>query len=165
MNNKLSALFGLVAALGLSTGIIASTVTAAKADPNTMQQQGGQQQRMQGRGDRMAQELNLTQEQQTRIRQIRESAKQQMQSVLTAEQRTQVETARQQRQRPNLNLTEQQRQQMRQIRESTKQQIDAVLTPEQRVRAEQLRQQHQQQRQQHRQQRQQGQAPSGTTTP
>ncbi len=145
MKSKLSVVLGVVAALGLSTGIIASAIAPAYAEPGTMQQRGQRGQRGQW-GERMAQELNLTPEQQAQIRQIREASKQQMQSVLTAEQRTQLETARQQGQRPRLNLSEQQRQQMQQIRESTKQKIEAVLTPEQRARAEQLRQQRQQNR-------------------
>lgn len=144
MTNKLSALAGIAVALGLSAGMLPTLTVPAVAEPGMMQQWGKP-------GDRMAQELNLTPQQQEQIRQIRESARQQMQSVLTAEQRAQLEATRQQGRRPQRpNLTEQQRQQMQQIRESTKQKIDAVLTPEQRARAEQLRQEHQERRQQRR---------------
>ncbi len=148
--NKFTTMIGFALLLGLSTGVVATMATPAQAQATRPMQRAN-------RGDRLAQELSLTPEQRERIRQIRESAKQQMQAILTPEQRAQLETARQQGQRPQrLNLTEQQRQQMQQIRESTRQQVEAVLTPEQRARAEQLRQQ----RQQRRQQRFQGQ-PSG----
>lgn len=93
------------------------------------------------------QQLNLTEDQRTRIQQIKEAARQQMESILTPEQRTQLQQARQQRQRPNLNLTESQQASMRALRQNTKSQMEAVLTAEQRQKLQELRQQRTQRRQ------------------
>lgn len=98
-------------------------------------------------------ELNLTPEQRQRIAQIRANARQQMQQVLTPEQRRLWQQA--QNQPPGerrkfmkaLNLTEAQKEQMRLIRANTRRQIEAVLTPEQRQQLEARRQQWRQQRQ------------------
>jgi protein CpxP len=99
-----------------------------------------------GRGNKFAQ-LGLSAEQQTKIQQIKQSSRQQMDSVLTAEQKQLLQTAKQQRQRPNLNLTEDQKARMKAIKESSKTQIDAVLTAEQKQKLQELKQQWQQNRQ------------------
>ncbi len=97
--------------------------------------------------------LNLSAEQRTRIAQIKREKRAQLESILTAEQRAQLEAQRSQRrssgqtQPPsrrgpmsNLNLSEEQRSQLRQLAQSTRSQIEAVLTPEQRQQIQQYRQ-------------------------
>jgi len=101
--------------------------------------------KMGGRGAKW-QELNLTEQQKAQMREIRQSTRQKMDAVFTAEQRQQLQTARQQRQRPNLNLTEDQKTQMKAIRQEAKQQMDAVLTAEQRQKLQEMRQQKRQSR-------------------
>lgn len=96
-----------------------------------------------GRGPGLS-ELNLTAEQQAQIDRIHESAKTQMAAILTADQRTQLETARANQENPHqafesLNLTDDQKAQLRSIHESTREQVDAVLTAEQRQQLEQHR--------------------------
>ncbi|MBD2185032.1 Spy/CpxP family protein refolding chaperone [Planktothrix sp. FACHB-1355] len=90
----------------------------------------------------------LTDAQKDQLRQIHESTRQQMDAILTAEQREQMRTAREQRQRPSINLTEDQKTRMRTIREDAKKRMEAVLTPEQRQQLEQMRQQRPQRPQQ-----------------
>ncbi len=90
----------------------------------------------------------LTDAQRTQLDQIRQSTRQQMDAILTAEQKEQMRVAREQRQRPNITLTEDQKARMRQVREDAKRRMEAVLTPEQRQQMEQMRQQRMQRRQQ-----------------
>lgn len=102
-----------------------------------------------GRGGRgFAAISGLTDAQKDQLRQIHESTRQQMDAILTSEQREQMRAAREQRQRPNINLTEDQKTRMRTIREDAKKRMEAVLTPEQRQQLEQMRQQRPQRPQQ-----------------
>ncbi len=91
--------------------------------------------------------LGLSEEQKTKIKEIRRNSRTQMDAVLTPEQKQQLEAAKQARQgQPrqqrgqgeggkkgwaSLNLTEEQKTKMREIRESEKNQIQAILTPQQ----------------------------------
>jgi periplasmic protein CpxP/Spy len=89
--------------------------------------------------------LNLTPEQQAKMRQIRQAAQAQMDSILTAEQRAMLQTARQNRQNrrqvfESLNLTDEQKARIQQVRRASREQIDAILTPEQRQQMQQRRQ-------------------------
>jgi Spy/CpxP family protein refolding chaperone len=92
-------------------------------------------------------QLGLSAEQQTRIQQIKQSTRQQMDAIFTAEQKQQKQAARQQRQRPNLNLTEDQKARLQALRQSSKTQIEAVLTDAQKQKLQELKQQWQQNRQ------------------
>ncbi len=77
--------------------------------------------------ERMAQELNLTDQQKTQIQNIFQTQRQQAQAI-----------------RQDASLTPEQRQdKLKQLRESTHQQITGVLTPEQQQKFQQLRAQHQ----------------------
>lgn len=85
--------------------------------------------------------LNLTQEQQEQMRQIREAVREQMDNILTAEQRSRLEAAKANRENPrqvweSLNLTDEQQAQMEEVRRASKDQMDAILTAEQRQRLE-----------------------------
>lgn len=93
--------------------------------------------------------LNLTPEQKEQMQRIKESSRQQMDGILTSEQKARLEAARANRENPrrvfeSLNLTEDQKAQIEQIRQASKQQMEAILTPEQRQQMEQHRQQHSQ---------------------
>jgi len=87
-------------------------------------------------------QLNLTNAQKAKIKEIRESSRQQMKAIFTPEQQEQLRTAKKEHKRPNLNLTEEQQTQLRAIRKSTRSQIQAVLTPEQQQKLHQLRHKH-----------------------
>ena len=108
-------------------------------------------------GDRMekvANELGLTDTQRQQMKQLHETMREQMKSVLTAEQRAQMEANKQQGQRQRPNLTDAQKEQMRAIREQHKQQVQAILTPEQFQKLQEMRQSRRPDRQSNRQDRQ-----------
>ncbi|HEY9639855.1 MAG TPA: Spy/CpxP family protein refolding chaperone, partial [Coleofasciculaceae cyanobacterium] len=84
----------------------------------------------------LAQRLNLTEDQQAQLKQIRENTRNQVENVLTAEQQQQLQAAiAQGQERPEafraLNLTEAQRIQRHDILKAARQQAKAVLTAEQ----------------------------------
>jgi len=95
-----------------------------------------------------ADQLGLTDTQKAQLKQIRESTRQQVDALLTTEQKEQLRVAKQQRQRPKLTLTEEQKTKMKAIRQAAKAQMDAVYTPEQKQKLQELHQQWQQRRQQ-----------------
>jgi len=89
--------------------------------------------------------LNLTQEQQEQMQQIKQAKQEQIDNILTAEQRSLVEAARENGEHPrrvfqSLNLTDEQQAQMEEVRQTAKEQMDAILTAEQRQQLEQHRQ-------------------------
>jgi Spy/CpxP family protein refolding chaperone len=89
--------------------------------------------------------LNLTQEQQEQMQQIRQAEREQMDNILTTEQKARLEAARENRQNPrqvleSLNLTDEQQARIEEVRQASKEQIDAILTAEQRQQLEQRRQ-------------------------
>lgn len=100
--------------------------------------------------------LNLTDEQRTQMRQIREETRSQMDSVLTAEQREKLKAAVGQGQgqgRRNmrdvmsqLNLTQEQKDRIKQIQESSRQRMQSIFTPEQMQQMQQMRQNRQNRR-------------------
>ena len=86
--------------------------------------------------------LNLTSEQQAKMQQIRQAEQQQMDNILTAEQKARLETARQNREDPHrvfesLNLTDDQKAKIQELRRTSKEQMDAILTAEQRQQMQQ----------------------------
>jgi periplasmic protein CpxP/Spy len=96
-------------------------------------------------GGKVWKELNLTDAQKQQLKTIRENSRQQIQSVLTEEQRAKLASADRSGDRKevmkSLNLTDTQKQQMRDIRKKSQEQMSAILTPEQRSKFEQLRSQ------------------------
>ncbi len=101
--------------------------------------------------ERWGAKLNLTEEQKAQLRQIKASTRAQIEAVLTEEQKTQLQTARQQGQKPgknfsSLNLTDEQKSKIRAIRQEARRQMNAVLTTEQRQQLQQQREQKRQQR-------------------
>ena len=129
----------LVGAIALT---VATTPLAVKAEP-ALRSPLAQAQAQEPHG---FQRLGLTQEQKTKMAQIRQNTRSQIEAILTPQQREQFQAAMQDS-RPNkrqafaaLNLTPEQKAQMRQIRQSAKSQFEAVLTPEQRQQLQQSRQ-------------------------
>lgn len=118
-----------------------SPLVAQNSPPPTGQREGWRGPGQAGFANR----LGLTDAQRSQIEQIRSASRQQMDAVLTSEQKEQLRLARQQRQKPNLNLSEQQKARIAAIRQDTKNKMDAVLTAQQK---QQLQQLHQQRRQQ-----------------
>jgi periplasmic protein CpxP/Spy len=101
--------------------------------------------------------LNLTSDQQAQMEQIHQNARSQIDNILTAEQKAQLESARENRGTPrrgenrgmpgrrfdSLNLTDEQRSQIESVRNTAREQMDAILTDEQRQQMEEHRQQRQ----------------------
>lgn len=92
-----------------------------------------------------AERIGLTDAQQTQLKQIHEASHQQMDAILSSEQKEQLRLARQQQQKPNLNLSEDQKAKINAIRQDAKSKKDAVLTAQQKQQLQQLRQQRRQQ--------------------
>jgi Spy/CpxP family protein refolding chaperone len=100
-------------------------------------------------------QLNLTDAQKSQLRQIEIDIQNQMQSVLTAEQREKLKTLRQQNSQGNrqarrdvmsqLNLSEAQQAKIQELRKAQQARMDAVFTPEQKQQLQQMHQQWQQQ--------------------
>lgn len=107
--------------------------------------------------------LNLTDEQKAQMQAIQTNTRNQIEAILTPDQKAKLQAAKEARQaqrqagqgqgqrqarqgqRPqkgwaNLDLTEQQKTQMRQIQETSRQQMLAVLNPQQRQQLEEMRQ-------------------------
>ncbi|MBW4522771.1 MAG: Spy/CpxP family protein refolding chaperone [Scytolyngbya sp. HA4215-MV1] len=141
MNNKFALL--VPGAIALALSLAPMLPISAQQNPNAPMQQRGQ-----GRGshDKIMEQLNLTDAQKAQLKKIHEETRAKMDAVLTADQKAEMQRARQERRKPNLNLTEAQKAQMKTIREEAKRRMDAVLTAEQKQKLDELRQQHKQQR-------------------
>lgn len=88
--------------------------------------------------------LNLTPEQQAKMKQIWEAERQQMDNILTAEQKARLQAAREKREDPrqvfeSLNLTTEQKAKIQEVHRASRQQMDAILTPQQRQLLQQRR--------------------------
>ena len=91
----------------------------------------------------MMQQLNLSDAQKTQIKQYRQSERQQIDAILSSDQKAAMQQARQNHTRPNLNLSADQKAQMKAVRQQTEASIKAVLTPEQLQQLQQSRANHQ----------------------
>jgi periplasmic protein CpxP/Spy len=148
MNTRLSSVIVAALALSLSAGFVAQTHAAPVSA-------GGQQYKLaQGRGQGQNR-LNLTDAQKAQMRQIHEKYKPQMQSILTDEQKTQLQNAgadRNAQRKVWASLSQDQKNQMKTLRQQEEAEENAVLTPEQQQQKQQWQQQmrarHQQQQQQ-----------------
>jgi periplasmic protein CpxP/Spy len=90
-------------------------------------------------------ELDLTSEQQSQITQISQNSRQEIDRILTSEQKSQLQNAIASGQKPreamkSLNLTSEQKENMKTIMKSQREQISSVLTPEQKEKLQQNRQ-------------------------
>ncbi|MEL6229158.1 MAG: Spy/CpxP family protein refolding chaperone [Cyanobacteria bacterium J06627_3] len=128
---------------------IRETSRAAAEDVFTAEQQAQLQamaaergERQKNRREELAEELNLTSQQQAELDAIKESAQTQIDAVLTSDQRAALEgkTGRERVQAMrNLDLSEDQRTQLQSIREESRAAADEVLTAEQLAQLEEMR--------------------------
>lgn len=92
----------------------------------------------------LPQELNLTNEQKTKLKGIQENYRSKMENILTDQQKNDLKAAQGQgkgRQgMQSLNLTDAQKQQFKDLRQSQRQEIDNVLTAEQKQQLQKMRQ-------------------------
>jgi protein CpxP len=150
--------------LSIVAGAIALTVTATpflvKAQSSSPSNQPGVESPKKHRGERgLRKDLNLTQDQKNRMKQIRTDTRAKIEAVLTDEQKKKLQDAkanrgqRQHGQRPqgqrreggpfaSLNLSEDQKAQIKQIMESSKQEMQSVLTPEQQQKVQDFKNAH-----------------------
>jgi Spy/CpxP family protein refolding chaperone len=107
-------------------------------------------------------QLNLTEQQQQQMRQLREETRTQMQSILTPEQQQKLQAAMQNGQGRNnqawrevmASLTDEQKAKKRELMQQQKSRFEGILTAQQKQQMEQMRQECQQKRQQRQQQQQ-----------
>ena len=95
--------------------------------------------------------LNLTDAQKAQMQQIKESARAQMEEILTPEQLQKLQEAKASGQKKrevfrSLNLTDAQKAEMKKIKESKKAQFEAILTDEQKAQLEEMKQNRQNRR-------------------
>ncbi|MEM7714549.1 MAG: P pilus assembly/Cpx signaling pathway, periplasmic inhibitor/zinc-resistance associated protein [Cyanobacteria bacterium P01_A01_bin.68] len=110
-----------------------------------------QSQKREGKREGKFKRLNLTEDQKAQMQQIRESARAQMQEVLTPEQLEKLEAAKASGQKKrevfrSLNLTDTQKAEMKEIKESKKAQFEAILTDEQKAQLQEMKQNRQNRR-------------------
>lgn len=144
--------------LSVLAGIVALSITAipfvAKANTLTSQSQiVAQTTDAKPNRGKFAQELGLTDTQKAQLTKIRQDTRAAIENVLTPEQRTQWQAAKQNRQARRggfkaLNLSEDQRAQIKKIKETSKTQMEAVFTAEQKQKIQQMRQNGRERRQQ-----------------
>ena len=141
MFNNLKRVFA-VAMLSTTLGVIAiPSIVSAQSTPNqgtptyTQKHHGG-----------FWKKLNLSDDQKQQLKTIHANTKQQVQAVLTDDQRAQLAAAKQSGNHKgvwkSLNLTPDQKQQIRSIHKSSREQSLAVLTSDQRTQLQQMRAEH-----------------------
>lgn len=144
--------------LSFLAGAVALTLTAipfaAQAEITSSSPIVVAQGKKQGRWKR----LNLTEEQKTQMQQIKESARAEMEQILTPEQLQKLQEAKASGQKKrgvfrSLNLTDAQKAELKKVRESKKAQFEAILTEEQKAQIQEMRQMRQNRRGNRRQQR------------
>ncbi|BAY83324.1 hypothetical protein NIES267_28110 [Calothrix parasitica NIES-267] len=145
--NKLSFLVGAVA-LTLTAIPFAAEAEINSSSPTIV----AQRQKRGGWKDK----LNLTEDQKAQMQQIKQSARAQMQEILTPEQLQKLEAAKANGQKKRgvfrtLNLTDAQKAEMKKVRESKKAQFEAILTDEQKAQLQEMKQNRQNRRQSRRQ--------------
>lgn len=161
MNSRvkpLPSLLGLIA-LGLLSTVAACSQTPTSATPSkesTIAESPNPDPSM-----RRSNFLNLTADQQTKIEQIRQNQRSQIEAILTQEQKNQLQQERENRKSgtgenrrtprtgenrqmgpfASLNLTAEQRSKIEAVMRSSREQMDTVLTPEQRQQLQQRQRQ------------------------
>ena len=92
----------------------------------------------------LPQQLNLTDEQKTKLKGIQENYRSKIENLLTNEQKNELKAAQEQgtgrKGMQSLNLTDAQKQQLKDLRQSQRQEIDNVLTAEQKQELQKMRQ-------------------------
>ncbi|MGB3653544.1 MAG: Spy/CpxP family protein refolding chaperone [Rivularia sp. (in: cyanobacteria)] len=139
---KLSFLAGAIA-LTLSAIPFAAQADISSSSPTIVAQgkkQGGWKDK-----------LNFTDEQKTKMQQIKETARADMEKILTPAQLQQLEAAKASGQKKrgvwqSLNLTDAQKAEMKKVKESKKAQFEAILTDEQKATMQEMKQMRQNRR-------------------
>jgi periplasmic protein CpxP/Spy len=158
MNSKILSVLASAVALSITAALPAFSQSTNPTVPTQRQQM------------RRPDFLNLTPDQQARMEQIRQNQRSQIEAILTAEQKAQLQRnpakgdlrgnrqnqgaprTRENRGMPrtpfaSLNLSAEQRSKIETVMRSSREQMDAVLTSQQRQQLQQHRQQHEQGRQ------------------
>lgn len=98
------------------------------------------------RMERAFKDLNLTDAQKAQMKVLRESARNEMQQILTADQKAILAAAKKEGKKgdrraimKSLNLTDAQKAQMKTLRQQQRAKVEAILTPEQKAKLEQKR--------------------------
>jgi Spy/CpxP family protein refolding chaperone len=144
-NMKLKNLSFLAGAVALT---ISAIPFAAQADISSSSPTIVAQSRKQGGWKN---KLNLTEAQKAQMQQIKESARADMQKILTPEQLQKLEAAKASGEKKrgvwrSLNLTDAQKAEMKKIKESKKAQFEAILTDEQKAIMQEMKQMRQNRR-------------------
>jgi len=129
-----------------------AAVVALCLAPATVDAQPGGDRQGPPKMGRIFSQLDLTDAQKSQLERIRDETREQIRNILTPEQRTAVESAISNGQRPReamraANLSQEQREQVRSIHRATREKMKNVLTPEQRQQLEQMRQSRRENRQ------------------
>jgi periplasmic protein CpxP/Spy len=123
----------------VATGVAIPSIVIAQSTPAPTSPSLTKPQRRVG----MWEQLNLSDTQKQQLKTVRDTTKQQIESLLTEEQRAKLAEAKQAGDRKgawrSLNLTADQKQKISEIRKRSKEQGLAILTPEQRTQLEQMR--------------------------
>ena len=140
----------------LATVLTVGTAGAAFANVQTSSNNSVVISRAKGQGK--LQRLNLTEEQKTQMQQIKQSARAEMQKILTPEQLEKLQAAKANGQKKrgvwrSLNLSDEQKAELKKIRQSKKSQMEAILTDEQKQQWQEMRENYKNRRGNRRQQR------------
>jgi len=139
--------------LPLLAGVISLTLSAMSIAPAFAQSSAPTAPTTERTHGHWKNKLNLTAEQEQKMKQIRQASREQIDSILTPDQKAQLKAAKADQKNhhrgfASLNLSADQRTRIQAVMSASKQQMDAILTPEQRQQMEQM---HQQRQQHHRQ--------------
>jgi periplasmic protein CpxP/Spy len=152
MNRQLISTFtGTVVSIALGAGAVIAPLSTGFAFAQTPSTQTPSPQPH--HQSRQLSGLNLTQQQQDQIDQIRNQMRSQVESILSETQRTQIRTAMQQGQdfraaAAAANISDDQQAQIRQVFQASRQQMASILTPDQQQQLQQhMRERHMQNRQ------------------
>ncbi|MEM7579885.1 MAG: Spy/CpxP family protein refolding chaperone [Mastigocoleus sp.] len=132
-------------------GFVVPSVIAITAEASQAQVTPGRSANGGERKSRKFKALNLTEEQKSQLREIRQSYREKMGTILTSEQKALLNAAKEQGQNRrqvmrSLNLTEGQKQELRELKKSQREEISNILTEEQKQKMQELRQQRQSRR-------------------
>ncbi|MEB3247815.1 MAG: hypothetical protein ACKN9E_08070 [Microcystaceae cyanobacterium] len=78
-----------------------------------------------------APQINLSDAQKAQLQKVQQETDQKIGAILTAEQKKEIQTARQEKRQPKITLTQQQEQQIQAVRQNTEAQVAKILTKDQ----------------------------------
>ncbi|MEB3215100.1 MAG: P pilus assembly/Cpx signaling pathway, periplasmic inhibitor/zinc-resistance associated protein [Nostocales cyanobacterium 94392] len=137
--------------LSFFAGAVALTLTAIPFAAQASLNSSSSVTIAQGKKEGAWKRLNLTDAQKTQIQQIKQSARAEMERILTPEQLQKLQAAKASGEKrrggfADLNLTDAQKVELNRIKESKKSQIEAILTDEQKAQIQEMRQMRQNRR-------------------